>query len=166
MVVAITPIPELSENWVQFVSAKLEGESRSEFEKFDDKEFVKPHHLKEQEIIYSTIQNIGRRGAKERYFRPEGPAFALPGKVEREHMAANPDDFGVRLYCGILALDLVLLLNGDIKTKLDPKECPNVRPHFQLAQKIVRALIKAKADGFIQFIDGKIEMDDGYEIEI
>jgi hypothetical protein len=59
----------------------------------------------------------------------------------------------------------VLLLNGDVKTKLDPKECPNVRYHFQLAQKIVRALIKAKGDGFIRFIDGKIEMDEGYEIE-
>lgn len=166
MVVTIIPVPELSKNWVQFVSVKLEGQSRSEFEKFDDKEFVKPHHIKEQQIIYSTIKSIGRRGAKERYFRSERAAFALPGKIDQEHMDANSDDYGVRLYCGILALDLVLVLNGDIKTQLDPEECPNVRSHFQLAQRIVRALMKAKANGFIRFIDGRIDIDDDYEIEI
>jgi hypothetical protein len=144
----------------------LEGQSRSEFEKFVDKEFVKPQHLKEQEIIYSTIRTISRRGAQERYFRSEAPAFALPGRVDQEHMDDNPDDYGIRLYCGILAVDLVLLLNGDVKTKLDPKNCPNVSSHFQLAQKIVRALMKANADGFVRFVDGNIEIDDEYEIEI
>jgi hypothetical protein len=166
LVVTIVPIPELSEKLVQFVSVRLEGEALSEFDKFDEKEFPEPHHQEELQIIYSTIRQISKRGAKTYYFRHEGPAFALPGKVDQEQMDANPDDYGLRLYCGILAPDLVLLLNGDIKTEQDPRQCPNVGPHFRLALRIVRALMKAWEDGFIRFTDGKVDIDDEYEIEI
>jgi hypothetical protein len=144
----------------------LEGQSRSEFEKFDDKEFTKPQHLEELKLIYSTIRTISRRGAKERFFRFEERAFALPGRVEEEHMDANPDDFGIRVYCGILAMDVVLLLGGDIKTKRSAKDCPNVKPHFELAQRIMRAFNKAMEDGFIRIVDGRVEMDSDYELEI
>ena len=138
----------------------------SEFEKFDEKTFTKPHHIREQQIIYKTIEQVGRRGAKEFYFRPESGAHALPGQVDQDLMDANPDDFGIRVYCGLLREDLVLLLNGDVKTKLDPNDCPNVGPHFRLAKRLVNALLKAEREGFIRFTSGGIEMDDDYEFEI
>jgi hypothetical protein len=61
---------------------------------------------------------------------------------------------------------LVLVLNGDIKTKLNPKDCPLVGPHFQLAIRLVSALLKAEKEGFVRFTSGGIEMDDDYEFQI
>jgi len=166
LVVSFIPIPELFKNKVRFIAAKLGSSALSEFEKFDEKTFTKPHHIREQQIIYKTIEQVGRRGAKEFYFRPESGAHALPGQVDQDLMDANPDDFGIRVYCGLLREDLVLLLNGDVKTKLDPNDCPNVGPHFRLAKRLVNALLKAEREGFIRFTSGGIEMDDDYEFEI
>jgi hypothetical protein len=166
LVVSFDTIPGLSFRNVQFISAKLGKDPLSEFEKFDEKDFPLPHHITERQIIYTTITKIGERGAKPFFFRHEGPAFALPGKVDQALIESNLDDFGIRLYCGLLRPDLVLLLNGDIKTKLNPDECPNVGPHFRNAVKLVRVLLKAESDDFVRFTSSGIEMDEGFEIEI
>jgi len=166
LVVGFDSIQDFSFRAVRFISAKLGKDSLSEFEKFDRKEFPKLQHMRELQIIYKTIEKIGERGAKSFFFRHEGPAFALPGKVDQELIDSNPDDFGIRLYCGLLRPDLVLLLNGGIKTKLNPEDCPNVGPHFRNAVKLVRALLKAENNGFVRFTGSGIEMDEGFEIEI
>ena len=166
MIVSFEPIPGLSFRNVQFISAKLGKDPLSEFEKFDEKDFSKPQHVTERQIIYTTITKIGERGAKPFFFRHEGPAFALPGRVDQTLIESNPDDFGIRLYCGLLRPDLVLLLNGGIKTKQNPDECPNVGPHFRNAVKLMRVLLKAESDDFVRFTNSGIEIDEGYEIEI
>lgn len=166
MVVSFEFIPGLSFRNVQFLSAKLGKDPLSEFEKFDEKDFPQPQHITERQIIYTTIRKIGERGARPFYFRHEGPAFALPGKVDQTLIESNPGDFGIRLYCGLLRPDLVLLLNGDIKTKRNPDECPNVGPHFRNAVKLVRILLKAESDDFVRFTSFGIEIDEGFEIEI
>ena len=166
MLVSFAPIPGFSFRNVQFISAKLGKDPLSEFEKFDSKEFSKPQHIEELQIIYKTIAEIDKRGAKSFYFRHEGPAFALPGRVDKRLMDSNRDDFGIRLYCGLLRQDLALLLNGGIKTRLDPKLCPNVGPHFRNAVNLVKALLKAENDGFVRFTRAGIEMDEDFEIEI
>jgi hypothetical protein len=166
LIVGFEPIPGLSFKNVQFISAKLGKDPLSEFEKFDEKDFPMPQHVTERQIIYTTITKIGERGAKPFFFRHEGPAFALPGKVDQALIESNPDDFGIRLYCGLLRPDLVLLLNGDIKTKRNPDECPKVGPHFRNAVKLVRVLLKGESGDFVRFTSSGIEMDEGFEIEI
>jgi hypothetical protein len=166
LIVRLDTIPGLSFGYVQFISAKLGKDPLSEFEKFDEKDFPQPQHITERQIIYTTIAKIGERGAKPFFFRHEGPAFALPGRVDQTLIELNPDDFGIRLYCGLLRPDLVLLLNGDIKTKQNPNECPNVGPHFRNAVKLMRVLLKAESDDFVRFTSSGIEMDEGFEIEI
>jgi hypothetical protein len=166
LVVRFDTIPGLSFRNVQFISAKLGKEPLLEFEKFDEKDFPLPQHITERQIIYTTITKIGERGAKPFFFRHEGPAFALPGKVDQALIESNLNDFGLRLYCGLLRPDLVLLLNGDIKTKHNPDECPNVGPHFRNAVKLVRGLLKAESDDFVRFTRSGIEIDEGFEIEI
>ncbi len=166
MIVGFGPIPGLSFKNVQFISAKLGKDPLSEFEKFDELELIKHQHITELQIIYATIRKIGQRGAKSFFFRHEGPAFALPGKVDQGLIESNPDDFGIRLYCGLLRPDLVLLLNGGIKTKLNPAECPNVGPHFRNAVNLVRVLLKAENELLIRFTSSGIDMDEGFQIEI
>jgi hypothetical protein len=166
LVVSFDTIPGLSFRNVQFISAKLGKDPLSEFEKFDEKDFHLPQHVTERQIIYTTITKIGERGAKPFFFRHEGPAFALPGKVDQALIESNPADFGIRLYCGLLRPDLVILLNGDIKTRHNPDECPNVGPHFRNAVKLIRVLLKAERDDFVRFTSSGIEMDEGFEIEI
>ena len=166
MIVTFHTIPELAFGQVQYISARLGDDPLLEFEKFDEKDFPLPQHITERQIIYATIRKMGERGAKAFYFRPEGPAFALPGRVDPSLIEANPNDFGIRLYCGFLRADLVLLLNGDIKTRLNPKDCPNVGPHFRIAEKLIRVLLKAESDGLVRFTSGGIDLDEGFDIEI
>lgn len=166
MVVTFNTIPDIPASRVLFVSARLGNDPLLEFEKFDELELVEKHHLAEREIIYNTIVEMGQRGARPYDFRPEGPAFALPGRVDRNVIDANPRDFGLRLYCGFLRADLVLLLNGGIKTTQRNQDCPNVGPHFRIAERIVRALLVAEEDGFVRFTSNGIEMDDEFELKI
>jgi hypothetical protein len=133
-------IDDLSQKSVEFYSVKLGDDSLFEFEKFDDKDF--PNHEEELQIIYSVINQMQFRGAKHYFFKHEGPANALP-KVTQEIIEANKDDLGLRLYCIRLTDNVVVLLNGDIKTKQDPAECENVKVHFKNAIKIAKKLDKA-----------------------
>jgi hypothetical protein len=88
------------------------------------------------------------------------------GKVQFLSVKLGKDDFGIRLYCILLREDLVLLLNGNVKTKHDPIQCPLVNQHFKNAKSLARVLFKASADGFIRFTEKGIEIDDDFQIEI
>ncbi len=123
---AFKKVDELSHN-VDFYTVRLGNKELTEFEFFVNKDF--PDHEEEIEILYNTIDIIGERGAKIRYFKSEGPANALP-KVSKPVILSNEQDFGIRLYCVRLTDYLVVLLNGDIKTTLNPKDCPRVAKHF------------------------------------
>jgi hypothetical protein len=147
-------ISELSSQLVRFYSVKLGPDPVCEFEKFDSTEFENPIHIDELQVIYSTIEEIRQRGAKAYYFHPEGPAEALP-KVTKLMKEKNKGDFGLRLYCIHISENTVILLNGGIKTKHDPMECPNVKIHFGRALKIAVRLKKAVADSLVHFsLDG------------
>jgi hypothetical protein len=154
-------IDDLSQESVEFYSAKLGDDSLFEFEKFDGKDF--PNHVEELQIIYSVINQMQFRGAKHYFFKHEGPANALP-RVTQEIIEANKDDLGLRLYCIRLTDDVVVLLNGDIKTKQAPTECENVKVHFSNAIKIAKKLDKALLDREINY--QKRDCLQHYEIEI
>lgn len=139
MKVLFEKIEELSEEYVEFYSAKFGKDTLFEFEKFEENEF--PKHQEELQIIYNVINQMRKRGAKNYFFKHEGPANALP-KVTQEIIEANKDDFGLRLYCIRLTDNVVILLNGGIKTKIDPTECSNVKEHFNNAIKIAKKLDK------------------------
>ncbi len=109
----------------------------SEFELFDEKKF--PKHVEELQILYAVINQIQFRGAKHFFFKPEGSANALP-RVDQVTIDANKEDLGIRLYCIRLTDHVLVLLNGDIKTTNKPKDCPNVKLHFENAIKIAKKL--------------------------
>ncbi|SEW01400.1 hypothetical protein SAMN05428988_1259 [Chitinophaga sp. YR573] len=111
----------------------------TEFELFDEKDFSS--HEKELELLYLAIDEMSHRGAKKYYFNNEGPAEYMP-VVSASIKQENNEDFGVRLYCIWLSQSVVILMNGGIKTKLKPEDCPNVSVHFSRALKIARLIYK------------------------
>lgn len=162
MVAAFEEIEDLSENsLVRFFTVRFNDDD-PEMQKFDNKHF--PGREAELGIIYNIIDQIKLRKAKSFFFRNEGPADALP-PIDQQMIDANENnDFGLRLYCIRLTDELVILLNGDIKTSLNPKDCPNVRIHFNRAQAIARKIDKAITEKRINLQDPN--PFDGFEIEI
>jgi len=138
LVVYFELIEDLCSERVDIYTARLGDAMLFEYEKYYDKEFAR--HKEERDFIDGVLEEIKLRGALKRYFRNEGPADALPNAVPDEIVRSNKDDQGIRLYCIRLADNVLILLNGDIKTAQNPKECPNVRKHFLFAQQLARFL--------------------------
>ena len=140
MLVRFIKIEEISTEKAQFYTVRLGASELTEFELFDQKSF--PLHKKEHRLIYTVISEMQQRGVKSYYFKQEASAHAIP-VVTSAIMHANKIDFGLRLYCKHLSNDIVILLNGDIKTHLDPLKCRLVKDHFSRALKIGSKLDKA-----------------------
>jgi len=137
--VSFEKIEEFSTNFVEFYTVRIDDDQLTEFEIFDGKDF--PDHYQELEIMYNAIDIMQKEGAHKAFFAFEGPANAMP-VVTKVIKYSNKTDFGLRLYCIRLTDSLVVLLNGDIKTKRNPVECANVSPHFTNALRIATALDK------------------------
>jgi len=140
----IIRLDELSNEKVEFFSVRLGDSDKTEFEIFDETDF--PKHKEELSVLYIAIQEIKERGAKQRYFHNEGSFDYMPvvsAGLKRE----NTEDYGIRLYCIWISETQVILLNGGIKTKLNPEECPNVKTHFQRAKRISVKLQKQLKNG-------------------
>ena len=148
MLVVFEKIGDISTEEVTFYSVRLNKNELTEIELFDEYEF--PEHSKELEILYNVIDEIKYRGAKSYYFKSEEGANALP-RVSQQIINANKKDYGLRLYCIRLTDNIVVLLNGNIKTKHNPEECPNVRRHFKNAIKIARKLDKLLREGEVNY---------------
>ena len=133
-------IKELSEGVTQFYTFRIGESELTEFELFDAKEF--PDHYKELEITYNLIDQMQYREARGMFFKDESGAHALP-RVTQDIKEINKVDYGLRLYCIFLTPTLVILGNGDIKTKINPNDCANVAIHFKRIRSIARALDKA-----------------------
>lgn len=137
---------------VAYYSVCINSNSESLFD-----EFITKQENKEQEKlnhILEWIKQIGNKyGAQPNLFRPEGEtadASALPPKgMEREphytECGKNKAN-NLRLYCLRANQHVVILFGGDIKTTKYPQDCPNVKPHFKLANRLTKAIDKAFVD--------------------
>lgn len=104
-------------------------------------------------------------GAQTRFFRHEKQAMALPPPSRFLEIAYESN---LRLYCLRLSDHVVILFNGGIKSDVQTaQECPVVRPHFELAQRLAKAIDKALTEKRIKLVgDGTdllIERD--FELE-
>ena len=132
--------------------------------------FLKTHEIKNKEKlnhILSWLREIGNKyGALEYYFRPEqnqGEAMGLPPRkasiepvyTEDGEITSNP----LRLYCHRLNESAVILFNGNIKTAETAQNCPQVKPHFELANKLTIAIDNAFKDGDIIWIKNNSDID-------
>ena len=150
----------MSDDSVHFYSVRLDENPITEFEKFDNKPFA--GREKEIESLYNIVDEIRLRGCQKRYFRFEDAAHAIA--VLSEDINEENKDFGIRLYCIRCTDELLILLNGDVKTTQKALECPNVRNHFRLANKIANKLDEALANGEISYQED--EPFENFELEI
>lgn len=150
MTVLFEIIEELSFGKLELYSVVLGDHAVSEFEDFDNKDF--PDHQKEIQVLYNVIDEMIGRGAKKHYFKFEGSFSAIPF-VDDELKEANPNDYGIRLYCIRIDDSKLILLNGGVKTQRDPKQCPNVKGHFERGKRIAKVLDQAIAQKEIDITD-------------
>lgn len=132
--------------------------------------FVKTHEVENKEKlnhILSWLQEIGDKyGALDFYFRNEqnqGEAMGLPPRkasvepVYTEDGEITPNN--LRLYCHKLNESVVILFNGNIKTAETAQTCPQVRPHFELANKLTISIDNAFKEGEIFWILDNSDID-------
>lgn len=130
---------------VKFYTAKIEDEENEETEsetdefisRFDDEE---NKHFEELLILLNSIEEIGKRGALQRYFRPEESAEALPSPKGTNLGIIIPANTQLRLYCIRINDEIVILLNGGVKTENTAQDCPNISSYFRFANSLSKKI--------------------------
>lgn len=124
----------------------MEGDTDSLYEQFVNKHTVE--NLTKLKHIQLWLKIVGNKyGAQNHLFRNEAKGAdtsALPPKgkdkkptyVEHGKNKSN----NLRLYTFRANQNVVFLFNGDIKTAAKAQDCPNVKPHFILANLITKAI--------------------------
>ncbi|NCU04804.1 MAG: hypothetical protein GXC73_12540 [Chitinophagaceae bacterium] len=163
MKVYFETIEELCSSKVDIYTVQIGDNELFEFEKYYQKEF--PEHREERDFIDAKLEEIKERGALQHYFRFEENAVAMPNAVPQEIVELNRDDQGIRLYGIRLSSNVLILLNGDIKTNQNPRECPNVRNHFLFANRLAVYLTNYIQEERIDIVHSK-QCFSGLEIEI
>ncbi len=132
---------------VNYYTLWVEGKSRSETDDFFSRFEGNIQVANDLDLLVSWIVEIGQnRGAKARYFRFENDADALPPPARI--MAELGDDFcRLRLYCIRLSEQVVVLVNGDLKTSRTVQESPNLLTKFRFANKMAGQLIRLMNKG-------------------
>ena len=120
-----------------------------------------------QKLIYRIVSLGEKFGAKQQFFRHERAAEALPSP-DYHYLEVNDvgeEEYGLRLYCLRLSDEVVLLLNGGIKTTKKADDCPNSRKHFKFANRVAKAMNEAIGDKRCIILGKKLIMND-YFIEL
>lgn len=135
----IERLEELSGNGVDLFSIRYEDEDEAEtlFERFVLKHQQDASIEEEFAELMTWLERMKRNGAKAHLFRPERKAEALPPKPHFRDTSFNKE---LRLYCMRISDRAVVLFDGDVKTAQRAKDCPNVRPHFQEANRLSEKL--------------------------
>ena len=113
---------------VNFYTLQFDGEE-TEFDKFLDAFPDGSEYSEDVDIVIKWIEQIGERGAKERYLRPEGKyedgVFAIPLDICR-----------LRLYVLRISDDILILGNGGVKSTETYNEDPELSEAVLLLQTI------------------------------
>lgn len=140
-------------------------------------QFIRKHTIQNLTKLYHIqkwLQIIGKSyGAQIRFFRNEAKTAdtsALPpvGKDRKPYYIDNgkKKNNNLRLYCLRANENVVFLFSGDIKTAVKAQLCPNVKPHFDLANQITKAIDQAFRDKDIRWNEDAtlIEFDPNFEL--
>lgn len=168
MRVDIIPIPALAFKKVRYYSVRYEGKLNSEFKDFQVR-MGQQGNLVEMAQINRYIQLIGQKyGANEHHFKNEDAAERLPPPWHHFIESDNPEDYGLRLYCIRLSPSVVILLNGDRKTKLKVAECENCKPHFVKAVALAKQITAAILNGDMEINEDEknIVINEDFELTL
>lgn len=128
---------------VTYYTIRLEDELLSETEKFISRFEFHPQYQNDFESILGLLVILGNeKGAKSRFFRDESAAQALPPEI-REALRENWVQFidaGLRLFCLRLSDEVVILMNGGIKSSQKTSDSPDLISKFRFAQQISKSI--------------------------
>jgi hypothetical protein len=127
---------------VNIYTIRFQNES-SEIEKFLDKFPPGSKYVKDFSILIRVLDNIGKRGAYERYFRYEG-------KFKDDVFALPVETIKLRLYVIRVSDNILILGNGGIKKTKKYEDDPELNSIVEQLQTL-DCLFKAKVkQGLIQ----------------
>ena len=102
------------------------------------------------DVIISWLDQIAERGAKERYFRPEGRYGDGVGVIPIE--VGNK----LRLYCLRLSDKILIFGNGGVKDSRSWQESETLAPYVKLLMDTSRFIASRIKDGTIVLADKEI----------
>lgn len=132
-------------NRIGYYSVKAHCNELCETESFFKRMTEKPECLDEvKRLIYWMRKVAQEYEAKDEYFRFEGLCSALPPPFK-----VTLETINIRLYCYIINENIVVLFNGDKKTKRKAQSCPIVKYHHSMALSWSRAIsrLNIESDG-------------------
>ena len=156
---------------VAYYSVVLELHNSSLYE-----QFVEVQTKKNKDKLYHVLkwlQLIGKQyGAQNRFFRNEAKTAdtsALPPTGDRKpHYVENgkKKKNNLRLYCLKANENVVFLFGGNLKTAKKAQDCPNVEPHFHMANRLTKAIDQAFKEKDIRWIEdySLLEYDEDLKI--
>lgn len=128
---------------VKYYTVRLEDDPHSEMEKFILRFEMDAEFQNDFENIVTLLGTLGNvKGAKSRYFRDESAAQALPPEI-REALRENWVQFidaNLRLFCLRMSDEIVILLNGGIKSSQKTNDSPDLAGKFRFAQQVSKAI--------------------------
>ena len=147
---------------VTYYTIRLEEAAYSETEKFILRFETDAQYQYDLENILALLVILGNeKGAKSRFFRDESAAQALPPEI-REALRENWVQFidaGLRLFCLRMTDEVVILLNGGIKSSQKTNDSPDLVAKFRLAQQLSKAIDAQLRNRTLRIIGKKLVGD-------
>ena len=144
---------------VTYYTIRLEDELYSETEKFILRFESDEQYQQDLENILALLVILGNeKGTKSRFFRDESAAQALPPEI-KEALRENWVQFidaGLRLFCLRMTDEVVILLNGGIKSSQKMNDSPDLVTKFRIAQQISKAIDAKLRHRELQIIGQKL----------
>ena len=144
---------------VTYYTIRLEEDTHSETEKFILRFEADAQYQQDLENILALLVILGNeKGAKSRFFRDESAAQALPPEI-REALRENwvqLIDAGLRLFCLRMTDEVVILLNGGIKSSQKTNDSPDLVAKFRMAQQLSKAIDKQLRNRELQVVGKKL----------
>lgn len=123
-------------------SISFEKDGTTEFEKFVEAFEQDAVYNKDYQRIIAALQMILKKGAIERFFRPEG-------KIKDKVRAIPIDSSKLRLYCLRLSEQIVIIGNGGIKRTRSYQEDQKLYGYVLDLQKFEKLLDRSIKEGMV-----------------
>lgn len=132
-------------------SIQFSSENIPEFQKFLERFEEDLEYRKDYDVIINSITRIFERGAKERYFRPEG-------KYADRVCALPIDSVSLRIYCIRLTDSVLIIGNGGVKKGIATyQESDELRGYVLALQKLDKLIKRCEIERTVVVSHRRIE---------
>lgn len=146
---------------MQVYTVTCGGSAMSEFKDFSSRMTANMKDKAELGTLLQFIWEIADNwGYREENFKSEDNASRI--KTPKILWSNANSHFGLRLYCYVVSEHILILFNGDLKTKKANQDCPNCSPHFALAKKLSSAIERDIKKTLLEVSGSELKMEEDY----